>query len=101
MKGLKLDVYQFYLLNYGDWLGLFEPERELVVSNLCEREKENFNPYHFDYKQTKELYKIYEHILISAEDKIMGAIGNKYYFILDKPGIYAFSLSYFNRDLIS
>ena len=99
MKGLILDVYKFYLFNYEDWLRLFEAEKEAALASLDDKQKESFNPYHFDYKQTKELFRIYEHLFITPDDVIWGAIGKKYFFIKSLEGIYKCALGYFNKDL--
>ncbi|HYG38654.1 MAG TPA: hypothetical protein VD908_08550 [Cytophagales bacterium] len=99
VKGLKLDVYQFYLFNYEDWLRLFDEEKKAATANMCEKEKLNFNPYHFEYKETKKIFKKYQHLIIFPDDTLWGAENDKYIFMEYREGLYAFALSYFNRDL--
>lgn len=99
MKGIQLDVYQFYLFNYEDWLRLFDEEKKNHTSQLCEKEIAKFNPYHFDYKSTQKLFKKYDHLIIFPDDTLWGACGEKYFFMEYKEDLYAFALSYFNKDL--
>jgi hypothetical protein len=101
MKGIVLDVYQFYLFNYEDWMKLFEEEKKKVMEKLTEKERENFNPYHFDYKQTRKLFENYNHVIICPDDTIWGCKCDKHSFVDYREGVYSFARAYFNKDLIS
>jgi hypothetical protein len=78
MEGIRLDKRKFGWFNDCDCHQLFKKQIDRKTESLSENEKLTFNGDTFIESLTDELFEMYEHILVSPENKIYGCWQGKY-----------------------
>jgi hypothetical protein len=81
MNPIKLNKRQFEYFNDCDSNFIFKEEMDKVVNAISEEERNNFNYEQFIAQKTKELFKTYDHIIVTKDDKIYGVNGSDVVFI--------------------
>lgn len=88
MEGKKLNQRQFAWLNDQDGLNFFEKERKEKFDFLPESQK-----YEFDYDGlvndlTENLFKKFNYLLVTEENKVFGYNGTDFVFLKEIEEVY-------------